>query len=150
MKLLVLAAALLLAACAGSPVKVTRLDAVEGRAPSSSVALLREKPQRPYHEIARLELRGQPGAPRWTVYEQLREKARSLGADAIVTLGEERKRQPAPPLEHEPRVALGNAYPLVLESLDRGAFSYEGKGPATVGGVFWEVEALAIAYANDR
>lgn len=147
MKLVVLAAGLLVAACASGPIEVTRLD--EGqRASSRSVELLREKPHRPHHEIARLELRGRPGAPRWTLYEQLREKARGLGADAIVTVSEERKRQPAPTFEQEPRVTLGNAYPLVLESLDRGAFPYEGEGPATVGGVFWEVEALAIAYAK--
>jgi hypothetical protein len=148
MKLLVFAAALLLAACGSSPVEVTRLDEGEERPPSRSVELLRENPQHAYQKIARLEVRGRPGAPRWAVYEQLREKARSLGADAVVTLSEERKRQPAPPLDHEPRVTLGNAYPLVLESLDRGTFPYEGEGPSTVGGVYWEVEALAIAYGK--
>lgn len=148
MKPIFLAAILLIAGCASGPVEVTRLDEGKERAPSPSVELLREKPQRPYQEIARLEVRGRPGAPRWTVYEQMREEARSLGADAIVTLSEERRRQPAAPFEQEPRVTLGNAYPLVLESLDRGAFPYEGEGPATVGGVYWEIEAHAIAYAN--
>lgn len=150
MKPIFLAAILLIAGCASGPVEVTRLDEGKERAPSPSVELLREKPQRPYQEIARLEVRGRPGASRWTIHEQMREEARSLGADAIVTLSEQRRRQPAAPFEQEPRVTLGNAYPLVLESLDRGAFPYEGEGPATVGGVYWEIEALAIAYVNNR
>ena len=54
--------------------------------PTRDVEILLEKPQRPYRELALLESRGWIGDGEAQLWEDAREKARALGADALIRL----------------------------------------------------------------
>lgn len=82
---------LLLASCATVSTQVVELNPSQRYAPSQNVEVLLQKPARPHVEIALIESRG------WSEAELLndaREKARTLGADAIVKLETERVYHP--------------------------------------------------------
>jgi hypothetical protein len=77
------AAALALSACATVSTDVVRLKTSQQYAPTQDVEILLEKPKRPYIELALLESNG------FSEPEMLldaREKAKALGADAVVKL----------------------------------------------------------------
>jgi hypothetical protein len=54
--------------------------------PTRDVEILLEKPQRPYRELALLESRGWIGDSEAQLWQDAREKARALGADALIRL----------------------------------------------------------------
>jgi hypothetical protein len=83
MRIAVVLSSLLLAACA-TTTSVVMLDPGKKFAPTASVQILLKPPQRPYVEIAKLESRGIPGEPETSVLEDARERARQIGADAII------------------------------------------------------------------
>jgi len=73
----------LLAACT-TTTSVVMLDPAAKHPPTASVEILLKPPERPYVEIAKLESRGVAGEPETSVLEDARERARRLGADAII------------------------------------------------------------------
>jgi hypothetical protein len=74
---------LTLSGCAATT-SVVLLDPAKQYSSSMSVAILLRPPERPYVEIAKLETKGAIGEPEPTLYEQAREKAAAIGADAII------------------------------------------------------------------
>lgn len=124
--------ALALGACASQP-------------PPEPVALLRVTPEQSYRELGTVEARGSLGTRREAAYDELREKARALGADAVVLLSEERLyHPPTPPEGMEDRPSIGDAYPEPLERTVPGRFGYEGTGVQIVAGSYWQVRGLAV------
>jgi hypothetical protein len=80
---LVLAAAVLAAACASPQPDVVRTGS-QVYAPTTDVEMLEQPPSRPYTEIGVIDAPGEPGALRAQVLVQVRDKARQLGADAVI------------------------------------------------------------------
>jgi hypothetical protein len=79
-------AALLIGGCATVSTEIVTLEPGLQLAPSQSVEILLEKPQRPYREIALLESRGMVGDGEAALWHDAREKAQALGADALIRL----------------------------------------------------------------
>ena len=90
----VLCAALALSGCAMVSTHVVQLDPARTYAPTQNVEVLLEKPQRPYTEIALLESRGEVGITEAELLNHARDKARSIGADAIVRVEADRMYHP--------------------------------------------------------
>ena len=84
---LIVLVTLLLSACATVSTKVVELQPAQKYAPTQSVEVLMQKPERPHVEIAFLESSGTSEAD---MLNDARDKARELGADAIVKLDTER------------------------------------------------------------
>lgn len=78
------AALVLLAGCAAPPAEPARAPVTSPYPPTATVEFLDEAPTRPYVEIGPLDAPGEPGMLRAQVLAQLREKARALGADAVI------------------------------------------------------------------
>ena len=78
---LVLIAALALSACAAVSTRVVPLNPAVQYAPTQNVEVLLQSPTRPHVDIALLESRGYSEAD---LLNEAREKAKTLGADAIV------------------------------------------------------------------
>jgi hypothetical protein len=89
-RILTLAAALLLGACAVTT-HVVPLNSAVQYPPTQHVEVLLQKPERPHVEIALLESRGDSEAE---LLNAAREKAKTLGADAIVRLETQRVYHP--------------------------------------------------------
>ena len=85
--------ALLVAGCSVTT-HVVQLNPARTFEPTQNVEILLEKPTRPYFEIGLLESRGAVGVTEAELLNDAREKARKLGADAIVKLEAERVYQP--------------------------------------------------------
>ena len=85
---------LLLAGCAGVSTQVVELNPAQRFPPTQNVEVLLEKPKRPYIEVGLLESRGNFGGSEATLLNDAREKARALGADAILKLETERVYHP--------------------------------------------------------
>lgn len=83
--------ALLLAACATVSTQVVELNPAQRFAPTQHVEVLLQKPVRPHIDIALIESRGGSEAE---LINDAREKARALGADAIVKTETEREYHP--------------------------------------------------------
>ena len=83
----IIAAALALAGCASVSTNIVELNPAQKYAPTVNVEVLLQKPARPHVEIALIESRGGSEAE---LLNDAREKARALGADAIVRLEVER------------------------------------------------------------
>jgi hypothetical protein len=94
-RLSALALALLLTACATVSTKVVELDPGKKYPPTQRVEILLQKPARPHIEIGLLESTGTSEAD---MLNDAREKARQLGADAIVKLDTERVYNPPAPV----------------------------------------------------
>jgi hypothetical protein len=93
---MILAAALTLAGCATVTTQVTVLDPSKPVAiASGTVEILLAEPARPHEKLALLESRGPIGEPEGSLLEDIREKARALGADAVI-------RTETTPVWHEP------------------------------------------------
>jgi hypothetical protein len=88
------ALALMLAACANVSTHVVQLDPSRTFSPTQNVEVLLEKPKRPHTEIGLLESRGGIGVTEAELLNDAREKARALGADAIVRVESEQQYQP--------------------------------------------------------
>ena len=82
--MLIGAAALVLVACATPQPEVTRGAPAATYAPTVNVEMLEQPPTRPYLEIGTIDEPGEPGALRAQVLAQIREKARLMGADAVI------------------------------------------------------------------
>jgi len=78
-----LLALVLAAACASPQPEVVRTG-TQVYAPTTDVDLLERAPTRPYTEIGVIDAPGEPGALRAQVLAQIRDKARQLGADAVI------------------------------------------------------------------
>src|SRR5215210_183571 len=81
---------LALGACASVKTQVVPLVPMQHYPPTQSVEVFLQKPARPYTEIALVESQGEVGASEADLLNDAREKARALGADAIVKLETER------------------------------------------------------------
>jgi hypothetical protein len=90
------------------------------------IELLGGKPDRPYDAIGRIEARGRPGDRRSYARQELRNKARALGADAVIFVEE---------------------HPGVLRKTQPGAFPHYGFDVQT-GGVRYELRGLAVRYTD--
>lgn len=138
--------ALVIVGCATVSTRVVPLDPALKFAPSQRVEILLEKPPRPYTGIALLESRGMVGGGESELLEDAREKARALGADAIIRLEVEKTLQPPvaiydPPYSpFHPRYALYR-YPYF--------WPHYGEHRAIGGGTVYTLKALAIKYATD-
>ena len=86
--------ALFVEGCATVSTQVVPLGSGPQLAPSQSVEILLEKPQRPYREIALLESRGMVGDGEAALWRDAREKAQTLGADALIRLEVDKTVQP--------------------------------------------------------
>ena len=75
----------LLAGCA-TTTSIVLLDPSKKYPPTQSVQILLKPPAVPYVEIARLESKGLIGEPEPAVFDDARERARELGADAIIII----------------------------------------------------------------
>ncbi|RPI46244.1 MAG: hypothetical protein EHM59_07970 [Betaproteobacteria bacterium] len=85
MRRLIVCLALVLAGCAPTT-SVVLLDPTQKYPPTQSVQILLKPPSAPYIEIAKLESKGAIGEPEPAVFEDARERARELGADAIIVV----------------------------------------------------------------
>ena len=86
-----------LAGCASVNTQVVQLDPARYYPPTQNVEVLLQKPARPHTEIALIESRGEIGASEADLLNDAREKAKALGADAIVKTELERTyHQPVP------------------------------------------------------
>lgn len=92
LRLLLCLVALTLSACSTVSTRVVELNPAQKYSPTERVEVLLQKPARPHVEIALLESRGSSEAE---LLEDAREKAKALGADALVRLETER-------IYHEP------------------------------------------------
>ena len=139
-------AALVVAGCAAVSTRVVPLDPALKFAPSQHVEILLDKPRRPYTQIALLESRGMVGGGESELLEDAREKARALGADAIIRLEVEKTVQPPvaiyDPVDSpfNPRYALYR-YPYF--------WPHYGEHRAIGGGTVYTLKALAIKYATE-
>jgi len=87
---LALLAATLVVACAAPQPDVIRTS-TQVYAPTTDVELLEQAPTRAYTEIGVIEAPGEPGALRAQVLAQVRDKARQLGADAVILTDQSRR-----------------------------------------------------------
>ena len=83
-------AAALLAACAAPQTEVVRTG-TQVYAPTTDVDLLEQAPSRAYTEIGVIDAPGEAGALRAQVLAQVRDKARQLGADAVILTDQSRR-----------------------------------------------------------
>jgi hypothetical protein len=83
----------LLGSC-GTTTSVVKLDPARQYPPSANVQILLKPPERAYVEIAKLESRGMVGEPEPEVLADARERARELGADALIVLDVDRTYHP--------------------------------------------------------
>jgi hypothetical protein len=81
-----LACLLALGGCASVTTHVVVLDPTARYEPTKDVLVLLRPPERPYVEIAKLESKGIIGEVEAVLIEDARDKAKALGADAIITL----------------------------------------------------------------
>lgn len=84
MRALLLAGLILVLSGCGTTTSVLLLDPAVRHAPTSSVAILLKSPARAYVEIAKLESKGLPDEPETAVLEDARERAKQVGAHAII------------------------------------------------------------------
>jgi hypothetical protein len=146
--LLLCAAALALSACAVNT-RVVRLNPGQVYPPTQMVEVLLQKPDRPYVEIALLESEGLSEAD---LLNDAREKAKALGADAIL-------RQTVERIYHEPTAVYDPFYdPLYYGHYRWRPYPFYGSpwGPAwgpypypyrvVGGGYTYVLKAVAIKY----
>ena len=93
MRSLIVTLSLVLTAC-GTTTSVVRLDPARQYAPTENVQILLKPPDKPYEAIARLESVGTVGEREPEVLEDARERARALGADALIVLDVDRTYHP--------------------------------------------------------
>ena len=144
LRILLVGAAVMLGGCAGMSTRVVQLDPARQFPPTQSVEVLLQKPQRPYIEIALLESEGYSEAE---LLNDAREKAKTLGADAIV-------RQELERVYHEPVTVYDPWYDPFYYGYHRRwtPYPYYGSplGPYRVvgGGYTYVLKTLAIKYSR--
>lgn len=77
---------LMLAGCAAMT-DVTLMNTAKTYAPTTEVELLFEEPTRPFEVIAILDSRGNAGVSEMVVLNNMRDKAKQIGADALLPTG---------------------------------------------------------------
>ena len=142
LRTLVAVAALLPAACAVDT-RVVEFNPAQRYPPTQSVEILLQKPQRPHVEIALIE---SSGSSEVDLLSDAREKAKALGADAIVKQETER-------VYHEPVAVYDPFYDPFYYGYHRWRpYPFYGSpwGPYRVvgGGYTYVLRALAIKYAQ--
>jgi len=85
-KLLIMLAAATLAGCASVATEVTLFDSAQKLTPTEHVVILFDYPPQPHVKIALIEAQGSLGGNEAAVLEEARNRARALGADALVRL----------------------------------------------------------------
>lgn len=142
LRLFLLAAALSLSACATVSTQIVELNPAQKYPATQSVEVLLQKPSRPHLDIALIESRGGSEAE---MLNDAREKAKTLGADAIVKLETER-------FYHEP-VPIYDPwfdpfYWGFYQHRPFPPFPHAGGAHRYVGGGFsYLLKAMAIRYA---
>ena len=139
--------ALLISGCAAVSTRVVHLDPSRTFAPSQRVEILLEKPRRPYVEIALLESRGAAGGGEAELLKDAREKARALGADAIVRLEIEKTIQPPTTIYDPPYSPFFFGHPF-----HRYPYFYPpyyGEYRVIGGGTVYTLKTLAIRYGTE-
>jgi hypothetical protein len=139
---LVLAAAF--AGCASVTTRVVESDPTVRYAPTTDVQVLFEPPQRPYVQIAALEAEGDFGVSEVKLLEDMRERARQLGADAIVRTDSREWYQP-PTAVYDPMYdpfffPRRHYYPFHPFGPPYGGYRWVG------GGYYYTAKAIAIRY----
>ena len=86
LKLIPALAAVTLAGCASVATQVTPFDPAHKFAPTEHVVILFDYPPQPHVKIALIEAQGTLGGSEAAVLEEVRKRARALGADAVVRL----------------------------------------------------------------
>jgi hypothetical protein len=138
--------AALLAGCATVSTHVVLLNPGARYPPTKNVRILLEKPKQPYHKIAIIDARGSIGGSEAQLLEEAREKAKTLGADAIVWL--------AGTTLYEPPVAIYDPWydPFYYRMTYYQPFwwnpSYYGEYRLIGGGYYYTLKALAIRFEN--
>lgn len=141
---------MLTAGCATISTQVVPLSPERHFAPTQSVEILLEKPQRPYAEIALLESRGMVGDTEAQLWEDAREKAGALGADALIRLEVERTIRP-PVVVYDPfydpfySPFYSPFYPRPHFFYPYPFFDYR----VIPGGVEYTLKTLAIKYGTE-
>ena len=140
-RLILCAAAVLLASCATVSTRIVELKPSQQFAPTQSVEVLLQKPDKPYIEIALLESRGASEAE---LLNDAREKAKALGADAIL-------RQESELIQHPPVAIYDPFYdPFYFGWHRYRPLPHSPWGPYRVigGGHSYVLKALAIKYRD--
>ena len=140
--------AFLLAACSMVSTHVVQFDPSRTYTPTQNVEVLLEKPKRPYIEIALLESRGEIGVTEPQLLNDARDKARAVGADAIVRIDSERV--------YHPPVAVYDPWSDAFYWRAYGyrplpPFAHPWGGYRVIGGGFTEtLKAIAIKYGDAK
>jgi hypothetical protein len=134
----------LLAGCASVSTQVVRLDPAAHYAPTKNVRILLDEPKQPYRKIAIIDARGSIGGSEAELLEEARNKAKTLGADAIVRL--------AGSTLYEPPIAIYDPWfdPFYYRMAYYQPFwwypSYYGEYRLVGGGYYHTLKALAIRF----
>jgi hypothetical protein len=112
-------------------------------APEQPIAILDKPPDRYYEPVWPVSARAEAKSGKAALYDQLREKARDVGADAVII--ERRYFDPSPAPGDGREAGLGDPYPELLESLEPGACPHASTG-ARVYGPYVIAEGVAIRY----
>ena len=139
--------ALVIVGCATVTTRVVPLDPALKFAPTQRVEILLEKPPRPYTGIALLESRGMVGGDESELLEDAREKARALGADAIIRLEVEKTVQQPVAIYDPPYSPFFPQYSLF--HYPHFHPPYYGGYRMIGGGTLYTLKALAIKYATE-
>ena len=134
----------LLSGCAAVSTRVVPLDPSLTLAPTERVEILLEKPRRPYTQLALLESRGIAGGSESELLEDAREKARTLGADAIVRLELEKTVLPPVVVYDPPFAPFYYGYPF--RRFPHFHPPYFGEYRVLGGGTVYTLKTLAIKY----
>jgi hypothetical protein len=134
----------LLSGCAAVSTQVVPLDPSLTLAPTERVEILLEKPRRPYTELALLESRGIAGGSESELLEDARDKARTLGADAIVRLELEKTVLPPVVVYDPPFAPFYYGYPF--RRYPHFHPPYFGEYRVLAGGTVYTLKTLAIKY----
>ncbi len=143
---------LLLAGC-GTTTSVVLLDPAKPYAPTNSVAILLKPPAQPYIEIAKLESKGLPGEPETEVLEDARERAKQIGAQAIIVYDTAS--------QYQPPVVIEDPWPPQLPWYhDRwygyrywfhpSPFAYAPVDRVLPGGQVYVVRSIAIRFSEEK
>ncbi len=140
----------LLAGCAATT-SVVLLDPGKKYPPTESVQILLKPPDVPYVEIARLESKGLIGQPEPEVFEDARERARELGADAIIIVESTGMYEP-PVVIYDPWPPYYPWYHDRWRSYPFGYYPapyyYGPRGHVLPGGNVYLVRSLAIRFTQ--
>ena len=145
LRYVVLAASLALGACASVRTQVVPLGSAPAYPPTQNVEVLLQKPARPHIDIALIESRGDVGASEADLLNDAREKAKALGADAIVKTDLER-------IYYQPFPVYDPWYDPLFYGYYRyspfAPFPHPWAGPYRYvgGGISYTLKAMAIKY----